>query len=97
VSAQATLGAFYLEGIDGLEENRFKGATLLREAGDLGHANAQACLGTCCAYGAGVEQNDVQAVAWWRKAPDQGDISAQFRVSEAYGRGEFSMKKNLPL
>ena len=41
------------------------------------------------AGGAGVAQDDSQAVRWWKQAAEQGDASAQFNLGLAYrdGRG----------
>ena len=33
-------------------------------------------------YGRGVAQNDVEAVNWYRKAADQGNYNADFRLKE---------------
>jgi ribosomal protein L32 len=98
LEAHATLGAWHLQGKEGLEKDNVKAVAFLREAGDLGHAGAQSCLGTCYAGGWGVDMNAARAVAWWRKAADQGAAAAQYLLGEAYGLGQLDgVKKNLPL
>ena len=38
--------------------------------------------------GRGVEQNDDQAIYWYRKAADQGHADAQKIISEMYAEGK---------
>jgi len=42
-----------------------------------------------CKYGFGIEQNNGQAVYWFRKAAEQGDVGGQWSLGEMYrdGRG----------
>jgi uncharacterized protein len=40
------------------------------------------------ANGQGVAQDYAQAVAWYRKAADQGDADAQFNLGEMYRNGQ---------
>ncbi len=49
-----------------------QGIKQLRKAAEQGHADAQYFLGHCYHNGKGVEQDDVKAAEWWRKAADQG-------------------------
>ena len=49
---------------------------LLRAAAGLGDADAQFDLGTMYDRGEGVDEDDQQAVLWYRKAAEQGDADA---------------------
>lgn len=55
----------------------------------LSDPRAMFLLGSCLAEGWGIAQDDVQAVAWYRKAAEQGDADAQFNLGWMYetGRG----------
>jgi len=61
----------------------------VHEAAEQGDAKAQEELGLMYLTGRGVEQDDVQAVYWYRKAAEQGNASAQFTLGGMYdyGRG----------
>lgn len=50
---------------------------LWHQLAEDGYARAQTSLGMMYQNGEGVPQNDAAAVAWYRKAADQGDKSAQ--------------------
>jgi TPR repeat protein len=39
-------------------------------------------------YGRGVTQDDTEAVAWFRKAADQGDAIAEFLLGNQYANGK---------
>ncbi|MFI3217668.1 MAG: hypothetical protein QX189_00905 [Methylococcales bacterium] len=54
-------------------ENCLKHLPFWTQAAEQGEALAQSFLGSCYAQVTGVEQDDTQAVAWYRKAADQGD------------------------
>ena len=54
----------------------------------LGYANAQYNLGLAYDNGQGVPQDDAQAVAWFRKAAEQGDANAQHNLGYAYANGQ---------
>jgi uncharacterized protein len=63
-------------------------AVVLRNAADNGDASAQTFLGQICYSGlVGVPQDYAQAVAWFRKAADQGYGLAQQFLSEMYENG----------
>ena len=55
---------------------------------EQGEANAQYLLGSVYDHGAGVPEDDKEAVKWYRKAADQGLSSAQFHLAESYRFGE---------
>ena len=48
---------------------------------------AQFNLGVMYNTGRGVAQDDKQAVAWYRKAAEQGDAMAQFNLGVMYNTG----------
>ena len=52
-----------------------------------GDGAAQFLLGFMYAAGRGVPQDDVEAVAWYRKAAEQGLANAQFSLGEMYREG----------
>ena len=51
-------------------------------------AQAQFNLGCAYANGEGVGKDLVEAVKWYRKAAEQGDVDAQFILGNAYFKGE---------
>ncbi len=67
-----------------LYEEAFAGMVALAESGDQ---IAQANLGWMYANGRGVEQNDAEAVRWYRKAAEQGYASAQYNLGWMYANG----------
>jgi TPR repeat protein len=62
---------------------------LFKEAAEGGHAQAQNALGQCYRDGDGVEQNDAEAVRWYRASAAQGFAPAQCNLGTMYraGRG----------
>ena len=81
------------------EDAYFRGdyATAIRKSrllAERDHASAQYRLGVMYTFGHGVQQDDVEAVKWFRKALDklqlgagQGDAGAQFRLGGMYHNG----------
>ncbi len=49
---------------------------------------AQFSLGFLYAIGAGVAENDIEAVRWYRLAAEQGDSMAQLNLGDMYVNGE---------
>jgi len=45
-------------------------------AAKIGDAGSQCALGLAYENGIGVMQSDQEAAVWWRKAAEQGDLSA---------------------
>lgn len=66
------------------DEARFRAIMLKAESGD---AKAQNKLGTYYQLGLSTEQNDVEAVKWFRKAAGQGYNKAKFNLGEMYEKG----------
>ena len=54
---------------------------------EQGDAKAQSALGFMYANGYGVQQDDAEAVKWYRKAADQGYPRAQSALGFMYDRG----------
>jgi TPR repeat protein len=61
----------------------------MRKAAEQGQSGAQYNLGFAYFTGAGVPQNDSEAVTWFRKAAEQGSAKAQMNLGRMYeaGRG----------
>ena len=55
---------------------------------DQSSAEAQSKLGWMYATGNGVQQDDTEAVKWYRKAAEQGDADAQFNLGNKYRYGD---------
>ena len=55
---------------------------------EQGHAGAQSALGLKYASGAGVPEDDVEAVRWYRLAAEQGHAEAQWLLGLMYGDGD---------
>ena len=55
---------------------------------EQGDAEAQFCMGVRYTNGRGVEQDDEEAVKWYRKAAEQGNASAQCNLGWCYDNGE---------
>jgi TPR repeat protein len=51
------------------------------------HAGAQNNIGVMYDNGRGVAKDEAQAVAWYHKAADQGDASAQYHLGLRYADG----------
>ena len=57
--------------------------------GQAGNAKVQDELGFIYYNGIGMVPKDlVMAASWWRKAAEQGDAGAQFRLALRYAKGE---------
>ena len=46
------------------------------------------CMGICCKYGRGVEQNWEEAVHWYRRAVDAGSAAAMCNLGVCYERAK---------
>lgn len=57
-------------------------------AAENGDPEAQRSVGLCFETGAGVAQDDQEAVKWFRKAAEQGNSDAQLRLGFAYEFGK---------
>jgi hypothetical protein len=64
--AQAALGVWHQQGLEGLEQDHVKAAALFRPAAALGFTAAQSLLAGCYFSGRGVERNYALAAEWGR-------------------------------
>ncbi len=64
----------------------------LRQTAEAGNADSQYSLGTIYYYGEGVKKDVAEAIKWFRKAADQGDVLAQYSLGMCYHDG---IKKDL--
>ncbi len=72
-----------------LETQEFDNAVpLLKQAAELGIAEAQYNLGYCYQVGAGVEQNQQKAIEWYSKSAELGFNDGLYQMMMAYGNGE---------
>lgn len=69
-------------------QNEEEAIKWLKEAAQLGLAEAQSELGVCYQTGRGVEKKLEEAVGWFQKAADQNDAFAQNRLGNRYQLGE---------
>ena len=60
----------------------------LTRCAEQGHAGAQSLLGLKYARGAGVLEDDAEAVRWYRLAAEQGDAEGQWLLGSMYGSGD---------
>ena len=60
---------------------------LLKEAAELGNAEAQYNYGVCFQQGAGVSQDDKTANEWFLKSASQGWKDAQFKLAYSFATG----------
>ena len=79
------LVSLFDEGIQFLTKNDFLKAFLhFEKAANLGHLDAQFCLGTSYLNGNGVQQSDQKAFHWFELAAKQGDPTAQRILGTMY-------------
>lgn len=64
-----------------------KAVPLLKQAAELGNAEAQYNFGYCYQAGVVVEQNQEKAVEWYLKSAEQGFNDALYQLMMAYGNG----------
>lgn len=85
VAAQTNYFLMCQGDIDAPQESRKQSLIWLRNAAELGHAQAQSILGSWYAQGAfGVSKDDAEAFKWYRNAADQGHKQAQFDLGLMY-------------
>jgi len=87
VTAQADLGAMYLNG-EGVEQDYGKAVKWLRRAADQGDVQSQYNLGVCYEGGKGVPQNYSNAITWYRKAADGHSTRAMVSLGVMYSHGQ---------
>jgi TPR repeat protein len=82
-----------------IKMTRFEKAKTLAEQGDV---DAQRDFGSMYYLGIGVEKNEAEALLWWKKAAEQGDVYAQRWADKLTkvvgGKNEYkSNEKNDPI
>jgi TPR repeat protein len=65
---------------------------LLNDAAGRGDPDAQALLGSFYVYGMGVPRDDAQALAWYRKAAEQGHLEGYYNVGVLLQNGRGTAK-----
>lgn len=78
------------------EEHR-KAAPLLKEAAELGNADAMAVYGSVLLLGRGVPENGPDAVKWLQMAVDRKQVGAASVLGMAYATGKAGVKPNQKL
>ena len=89
--AQSALGRIYALGQYGVERDYWKAARLCGLAAERDDSDGQLCLGLLYANGAGVEQNDEQAVSWLIAAGLNGQGMAQALLGDMHASGAHSL------
>ncbi len=85
VDAIFELGCFYIYG-QGVEQDEETGYSLVKQAADLGYAEAQALMGDYCG-GREPDYDYTESLEWWRKAAAQGNGKAQYSIGQCYEAG----------
>ena len=67
----------------------------LLEAAQRGHAVAQSTIGLCLQYGEGVAPDIAQAVIWYRKAVEQGNVGAMYNFGQLLLLGAEGVPKDV--
>ena len=81
---------WFQKGLDYVgKEDYIEAVKWYRKAAEQGHADAQFRLGSCYAFGEGVEQSWERAVYWAERAAKQGHKEALYNLAGCYedGRG----------
>ena len=89
IAALSPAGAGYDEGAAAFIRGDYEAAWQEWLAlGERGHQSAQYNLGVLYSIGLGVDQDDVEASKWFRRAADRGLPAAQMRLGTAYVEGK---------
>lgn len=77
-----------------IEHQKFEEAfPILKQAAEMGNAEAQYNLGYCYRAGLGVEQNTEKGIEWFDKSAKQGFNDGLYQMMMAYGNGD-GVEKN---
>ena len=75
---QTAAEEWYQRGLRFYEVKEYQNAAACnRKAAELGYAPAQFSLGRCYDFGNGVAKDCTEAVKWFRKAAEQGNVTAK--------------------
>ena len=69
------LALCYLYG-KGVDENTIKGISYMKYAAELNFIQAYIFIGLCCMHGVFTKKNQYDAIYWWKKAVNEGDLDA---------------------
>ncbi len=75
------LGYCCVHGRGGMHEDETQAVEWWRQAANLGYVHAQYVLGDAYFNGRGIPQSYEQALSWFAKAANQGDVDAKDRLS----------------
>ncbi|BCL40070.1 tetratricopeptide repeat protein [Nostoc sp. MS1] len=89
--AQAALGAIYLIGYADYSQ----AVSWLTLAAAQNHPEAMRLLGYCYLQGEGVNRDETQALDLYRRAAEQGDKFAQFKLAAFYAQGYGHLEQNI--
>lgn len=81
-------------GWNGRPADLAKAAQLFRQAADLGDARGARYYGAALLTGQGVEEDGLEAYAWFRKAAEAGDVMAMIDVAVMLAIGEKGVPQN---
>lgn len=81
-------GLIKLYGNGGLPRNVTTAAINFKLAGDLGHPEALTAYGVMCMTGMGITQDNTQAISYFRRAIDMGDLNAHWLLGKLYCEGK---------
>ena len=77
------------KGIDAADAGDYDTAfVILKPLAEAGDADAQHYVGHMYERGDGVDEDDAEAVKWYRRAAEQGDAPGQNHLGGMYGRGD---------
>ncbi len=65
-----------------------KAATRVRDVAEQGNSGAQFVLGEFYSFGVSVKLDHTEALKWYRKAAEQGDVAAQNKLASAYDQAK---------
>lgn len=91
---QYLCGCDYLFGF-GTEFNQIEGLMWIRKSADGGYKAAMMALAQFYVEGVFVQQNDMQALFWWKEAAKYGSNEAYYYIASAYYYGGDGVESNL--
>ena len=82
-NAMFNVGAYYSNGLGGLEKDEVEALKWVRKAAEAGNASAMCNIGWFYQKGlGGLKKDEVEALKWYRKAADAGDEYAIEKLKE---------------
>lgn len=88
LDAVCDLAEFYLDGNDGIPENKVRAIELYKKAASKNFPRAELYLGICYMLGNGVAEDQYEAVSWFEKAALQGNADAQKNMGLCLKHGD---------